>query len=907
MLTLLLAGTLALVFNVGLVHAQYETVYINSDGSVSPPSAPILSLDNITYALTGSVTYPTYNGIVVERNNIIIDGNGYVLEGGDSDEAVGWYQSAGLNLTGTSNVTIKNANIQGFYFGIYVSDSNNDVICGNNITDNSFDGINVDPSSSNITLSWNNITSNGFGIDLEGSSNTVNWNEVTSSLDNGIWLNSSTSNTVSDNNASANGYAGIELDFSNINTVSSNIVNENAYDGIDLEDSSNNSVSGNNVTANHNSGIWFDNSSNNTVSGNDVASNGDIGISLYSSSYNTIYHNNFVGNVMPVFTFINSSTFVIVNVTENCGVDGASVGNLWDNGYPSGGNYWSDYNGTDLHSGQYQNLTGSDGIGDTPYIIDANDMDNYPLTNPYSASSLFVSISPGYATLDVGQSQVFTSIVTGGTLPYTYQWCLNGSAVPGATFSRWAFAPTLAGSDAIYANVTDSLGEQVTSNTATVTVNGAFSASISPGSATLDVLEPQLFTSAMSGGTPPYTYQWYLDYAPVSGATSDSWTFAPTSSGSYTVYLKVTDNESVIATSNIASVLTPTRYNITFGQVGVGLDYTGTVVTIDGTNYTANDLPLSFLWDSGSTHTFAYQSPLTGKANTEQYVWTGTSGLSSLQSGSINVTADGSIIGNYKTQYNVTFDKTGVGSDFTGPIVIIDGSSYNASALPTSFWYDSGSTHSFAFQTALVASTMTYYWNSTTGLSALQSGSINVTGPGSITGNYVFHEVIVTNVTASTTWIYRGGTPTVSVTVKNVGDFNESVSVTLYYNVTAGKSINTYQLYLGVGQSLTLTYTWNTNGIPYQNYTLTAVATIPTGSSTLSDGNITIKLLGDVNGDGRVDLRDIALVARALGSTPTSPNWNPACDFYSNGTVNMKDIALVARNFGQQLSPNPFS
>jgi len=57
--------------------------------------------------------------------------------------------------------------------------------------------------------------------------------------------------------------------------------------------------------------------------------------------------------------------------------------NFWDNGYPSGGNYWSDYNGTDLFSGPYQNETGSDGIGDTPYGIDENNQDRYPLMKPY--------------------------------------------------------------------------------------------------------------------------------------------------------------------------------------------------------------------------------------------------------------------------------------------------------------------------------------------------------------------------------------------------------------------------------------------------------------------------------------------------------------------------------------------
>jgi hypothetical protein len=55
--------------------------------------------------------------------------------------------------------------------------------------------------------------------------------------------------------------------------------------------------------------------------------------------------------------------------------------NAWDDGYPSGGNYWSDYTGVDLRKGPYQNETGSDGIGDTPYSIDSDNADRYPLMN----------------------------------------------------------------------------------------------------------------------------------------------------------------------------------------------------------------------------------------------------------------------------------------------------------------------------------------------------------------------------------------------------------------------------------------------------------------------------------------------------------------------------------------------
>jgi hypothetical protein len=69
-----------------------------------------------------------------------------------------------------------------------------------------------------------------------------------------------------------------------------------------------------------------------------------------------------------------------------------------------------------------------------------------------------------------------------------------------------------------------------------------FSASIDPLSATINIGDSITFTSTANGGTPPYNYQWYLSGNPVSGATSSSWTFSPTASGVFYVYLKVTDS-----------------------------------------------------------------------------------------------------------------------------------------------------------------------------------------------------------------------------------------------------------------------------------------------------------------------------------------------------------------------------
>jgi nitrous oxidase accessory protein NosD len=86
------------------------------------------------------------------------------------------------------------------------------------------------------------------------------------------------------------------------------------------------------------------------------------GIQCLYSSGNVIYHNTFINSYGPAFHACSEG-----------------YSNIWDNGYPDGGNFWPGYTGVDLFSGPYQNVTGSDGIGDTPYVIDVINQDRYPL------------------------------------------------------------------------------------------------------------------------------------------------------------------------------------------------------------------------------------------------------------------------------------------------------------------------------------------------------------------------------------------------------------------------------------------------------------------------------------------------------------------------------------------------
>jgi outer membrane protein assembly factor BamB len=86
-------------------------------------------------------------------------------------------------------------------------------------------------------------------------------------------------------------------------------------------------------------------------------------------------------------------------------------------------------------------------------------------------SPIAVSISPSSFIMDVGQSKQFSSSVTGGKSPYTYQWYLNGAPVSGATSNNWTLTPFFSGSYTLYLSVTDSTGETTRSQASNVTVN----------------------------------------------------------------------------------------------------------------------------------------------------------------------------------------------------------------------------------------------------------------------------------------------------------------------------------------------------------------------------------------------------------------------------------------------------
>jgi parallel beta-helix repeat protein len=223
---------------------------------------------------------------------------------------------------------------------------------------------------SGCKITQNNVTGNGDGIFGYGDYNVIADNCLAGNQLRGVDL----------------GWFGHELVGNNI---TGNVIDDNSYFGIQMVYGTKNIVMRNNISEQKvGLQLYGASSQQNIVCNNIFHSNGqDLHLyGLPNPNVNGPCNNTIVENTLETILIepgennrIFHNNFLAANPVIVC--DG---NNTWDEGYPSGGNYWSDYNGTDLFCGSAQNETGSDGIGDTQYLIDANNTDRYPLMSPWT-------------------------------------------------------------------------------------------------------------------------------------------------------------------------------------------------------------------------------------------------------------------------------------------------------------------------------------------------------------------------------------------------------------------------------------------------------------------------------------------------------------------------------------------
>lgn len=153
-----------------VANAPSGTICIRFDGSIDPASAPISTSDNVTYTLTNNVT-SNGDGIFIERDNVTLDGAGYILQG------TGIRDSKGISLVTVTNVTITKMNIVSFWEGIYLNGGWQNNIVKNRIASNN---VGIDIYSGRHTIIENDLVNNDLWCTL-GRYNKIYHNNVINS------------------------------------------------------------------------------------------------------------------------------------------------------------------------------------------------------------------------------------------------------------------------------------------------------------------------------------------------------------------------------------------------------------------------------------------------------------------------------------------------------------------------------------------------------------------------------------------------------------------------------------------------------------------------------------------------------------------------------------------------------
>jgi nitrous oxidase accessory protein NosD len=385
--------------------------YIKQNGEIEPPNLPINKTGNI-YTLTNNIENYT---IEVQCDNITIDGSGFSLRGEN------FWGYSGLTLSNVDNVVIRNFKINTFMYGLSLSNTNHITVNSNlincqedidfhtckdsQISENTFSGGGLyGQQINNCLISENYFSPPIAAIDFSAS----NYNNITKN------------------------YVRTIIVLGEYSPCCFNILSENIFNGLGIGirlmgGSSNNSVIHNAIQT-ENTNIVLMNAQNNLICENSLM-NGKYGIgidnsmifdkNLPSSDNNTFFLNNFLNCTKPVV------------MKQGCI-------NFWDNG--SIGNYWSDY----LVKYPAASEIDGNGIGDTPYVLDENNSDLYPLMKPLNVFNDTASVPPKIvilspSTLTYNESSlplIFAIDKTVNWMSYSIDGSLNVTVLGNETITK---------------------------------------------------------------------------------------------------------------------------------------------------------------------------------------------------------------------------------------------------------------------------------------------------------------------------------------------------------------------------------------------------------------------------------------------------------------------------------------
>jgi len=360
-----------------VVKAESKAIVVPDDYSSIQEAVDHASAGDTVYVKKGIYLVDGVAGITIDKPLSLVgeDSQKTIIQ---SEASIHYGESSTIHIT-ADNVTVTGFTIIGNRMGdVGIKLENYDVdqlsdckIIGNVISNNSDSGILTRGNSEKIVISGNNITDNSFGIYLSSSDSVVSGNYIARNDDVGIIIVTAKNVTINQNNIMGNG-------------KETHLIFRSG--GLYIRYWGPHYVYENNITNNFGFGVQFgDFCSHSVVYNNNIVHN-QRGINLFNFEHpfgvnNTVYNNNLIDNSLNAFvehTFPYDIPFVINGTTDVS----------WDNGKE--GNYWSDY------ADRYPNATELDGSGicDTPYVLDENNQDNYPLMNPMAFPEILETTPP---------------------------------------------------------------------------------------------------------------------------------------------------------------------------------------------------------------------------------------------------------------------------------------------------------------------------------------------------------------------------------------------------------------------------------------------------------------------------------------------------------------------------------
>jgi len=315
----------------------FQPITINADGSFTPSTAPIARTGN-EYKLTQDI----HNPLIVKADNIVVNGQGHLLNGnGTVGNLFVLKSQIGVELSSAKNVTVHDFNIQNFKIGVLLD------------------------SSDNAIAAQNTLTLNNQGIlGINSSDPVIKGNDFSNRYQEAIGLASCLNSAVTSNKLTE---SGISIDNSNGNVISNNDFDQA---GIGVH-SSNNTL----ITANNFYKGWVATS---------ISDSSDVVVAAnnYTDSNIAVTDSGIPGNLFFMNNFVNSAypPDMSGGATDNEGIP-FNMKDFWDNGKV--GNYWSNYTQRSPNA----QPAGTSGAWNTPYVVNNNNTDYYPLVAPVSSEA----------------------------------------------------------------------------------------------------------------------------------------------------------------------------------------------------------------------------------------------------------------------------------------------------------------------------------------------------------------------------------------------------------------------------------------------------------------------------------------------------------------------------------------